>query len=323
MVDHSRVDHEGRATPMLYTIVADGAAPITIPVTTGLAGAAYMTGTSVNVADAYQDARFNKAIDLKTGYRTKSVLCFPIHNSRDEVIAVIQLINKGGMKACLRFNDSDEELVAAFCAQLAVSIENVLAIDEMNQSQEMMHKEKARMHTFLDVVGMIVQGLPAHEVCQKAQKAATECTNSLGAALYVCADHAPVASRIDGLDEQAFEDTLASGPFAPMSPGAPGLERQASSGSFDEQDGGSPGSNHSFSFKFSGGGKQAEPELTQLVPELTSGSWAAVQRLSQNVLLTNSTLDDDVDINDNGLPEALRVHTAAPRTCLEPSWTFR
>ena len=40
------------------------------------------------------DNRFNPDVDLKSGYRTKSVLCFPIQNSRDEVIAVIQLINK-------------------------------------------------------------------------------------------------------------------------------------------------------------------------------------------------------------------------------------
>jgi GAF domain-containing protein len=54
------------------------------------------------------------------------VLCYPITNSRDDVIAVIMLINK---KNELPFNRSDEELIAAFCAQLAVSIENVSAID--------------------------------------------------------------------------------------------------------------------------------------------------------------------------------------------------
>ena len=57
------------------------------------------------------------------------VLCYPITNSRDDVIAVIMLINK---KDDLPFNRSDEELIAAFCAQLAVSIENVSAIDEIS-----------------------------------------------------------------------------------------------------------------------------------------------------------------------------------------------
>ena len=56
------------------------------------------------------------------------MLCYPITNSRDDVIAVIMLINK---KNELPFNRSDEELIAAFCAQLAVSIENVSAIDEI------------------------------------------------------------------------------------------------------------------------------------------------------------------------------------------------
>ena len=89
------------------------------------AGAACVSGKLVNVPDAYLDTRFNRDIDLRSGYRTRSVLCFPIVNSRDEVIAVIQLINKADG---LPFNRADEELLAAFCAQLAVSIENAIAI---------------------------------------------------------------------------------------------------------------------------------------------------------------------------------------------------
>ena len=79
---------------VMYTIVADGAAPIIIPCDKGLAGAAFRTRSLVNIADAYEDDRFNPEVDLKSGYRTKQVLCYPISNSRDEVIAVIQLINK-------------------------------------------------------------------------------------------------------------------------------------------------------------------------------------------------------------------------------------
>ena len=91
---------------VMYTIVADGAAPIIIPCDKGLAGAAFRTRSLVNIADAYEDDRFNPEVDLKSGYRTKSVLCFPILNSKDEVVAILQLINK---LTGLRFNKTDEE----------------------------------------------------------------------------------------------------------------------------------------------------------------------------------------------------------------------
>ena len=114
-VDRSTLFMVDKVKKTMYTIVADGAAPITIPLTKGLAGAAFTTRKVVNIADAYRDDRFNREIDLKTGYRTRSVLCYPIVNSREDVVAVIQLINKVGGT---RFNRGDEELVAAFCAQV-------------------------------------------------------------------------------------------------------------------------------------------------------------------------------------------------------------
>ena len=45
---------------------------------TGIAGYVAETGQTLNVADAYTDDRFNKAIDEQTGYITRSILCMPI-----------------------------------------------------------------------------------------------------------------------------------------------------------------------------------------------------------------------------------------------------
>ena len=45
---------------------------------TGIAGYVAETGLTLNVADAYTDDRFNKAIDEQTGYVTRSILCMPI-----------------------------------------------------------------------------------------------------------------------------------------------------------------------------------------------------------------------------------------------------
>eukprot|EP00928_Gymnodinium_smaydae_P047720 TRINITY_DN31868_c0_g1_i1.p1 TRINITY_DN31868_c0_g1~~TRINITY_DN31868_c0_g1_i1.p1 ORF type:complete len:342 (+),score=96.61 TRINITY_DN31868_c0_g1_i1:85-1110(+) len=50
----------------------------------------------LNIKDAYQDSRFNRETDKKTGRTTKSVLAIPVYSQSNEekVIAVIQLMNK-------------------------------------------------------------------------------------------------------------------------------------------------------------------------------------------------------------------------------------
>lgn len=44
----------------------------------GIAGTVARTGVILNVKDAYNDPRFNREIDEKTGFITRSILCMPI-----------------------------------------------------------------------------------------------------------------------------------------------------------------------------------------------------------------------------------------------------
>lgn len=88
--------------------------PIKIPYGSGIAGYVAATGQSLNIPDAYADSRFNNAIDKRTGYRTKNVLCLPILNEKDECIAVAEAINKlndtgNGETACC-FTKEDEKV---------------------------------------------------------------------------------------------------------------------------------------------------------------------------------------------------------------------
>lgn len=59
----------------------------------GIAGYVAETGETLNVKDAYNDPRFNKAIDEQTGYHTKTILCMPIC-IRGQVIGIVQMVNK-------------------------------------------------------------------------------------------------------------------------------------------------------------------------------------------------------------------------------------
>ena len=136
LVDHTR--------KVLYT--ADGLADgreITVPWDKGLAGACYQSKQVVNIRDAYTDDRFNKNVDLYTGFRTVSVLCYPVLNKDDEVIGVIQLINK--ISGLPQFTDQDVDLMVAFSAQIGMCIEHV-------QSAKALRNELHKLDRLVDAI---------------------------------------------------------------------------------------------------------------------------------------------------------------------------
>ncbi|MAB83008.1 MAG: hypothetical protein CMJ24_06175 [Phycisphaerae bacterium] len=67
---------------------------IRMPADRGLAGAALVNDEIINVDDAYLDDRFNRDIDQRTGFRTRSVIAFPLHTDDGEPIGVAQVLNQ-------------------------------------------------------------------------------------------------------------------------------------------------------------------------------------------------------------------------------------
>ncbi len=93
---------------------------IRIPANKGIAGYVASTGQPLNITDAYDDPRFDPSTDRKTGYRTRTVLCMPVHNAKGELIGVTQLINKTQGT----FTTSDEEFLRAFNSQAGMALQN-------------------------------------------------------------------------------------------------------------------------------------------------------------------------------------------------------
>src|ERR1051325_5179011 len=67
---------------------------IRLPLGSGLAGKAATTGETINVPDAYADPRFDRNIDLRTGFRTLNMLLVPVWGSAGKPVGVIQALNK-------------------------------------------------------------------------------------------------------------------------------------------------------------------------------------------------------------------------------------
>ena len=93
--------------------------PIRILAGQGLVGECLESKQVINVPEAYSDPRFNQAIDLITGFRTRSVLSIPLLGRQGEPVGVMQLLNKqGGV-----FEQNDELLAISLAAQCAVALQ--------------------------------------------------------------------------------------------------------------------------------------------------------------------------------------------------------
>jgi Nif-specific regulatory protein len=97
----------------------------------GIAGAAAMTGQTINVTDAYEHPLFFKEVDQKIGYRTKTLLAVPIMNSKGEVIGVGEAINK---KVGI-FNEDDAEILRSLAAHVCDATKTT-QIDRVLPSQQ-------------------------------------------------------------------------------------------------------------------------------------------------------------------------------------------
>ena len=123
----------------------------TVPIDhTSVSGYAAATGEPLVIADVYllrEDVEYkqNRSFDEKFGYRTKSMLVIPMRTHRDEVIGVLQLINRkrnaearlwtpeAVEREVISFDQRSVELVSALASQAAVAIENSLLYEDIER----------------------------------------------------------------------------------------------------------------------------------------------------------------------------------------------
>lgn len=113
-----------------------------------IAGAAAVDKRAIKIDDVYalpvdSTFAFDRRFDEKIGYRTKSMITVPLISQRDEVIGVIQLINKKrDPRAKLAdaddvalqvvpFDDRSEELLRMVAAQAGISLETAMLYQEI------------------------------------------------------------------------------------------------------------------------------------------------------------------------------------------------
>ena len=94
---------------------------IRMPMNRGIVGHTATTGNIVNITDAYSDPRFDKAVDLATGFKTRTILTVPIYNNRGEIAGVTEMINRSDGQA---FDDDDIKVLKVFNVFCGISLDN-------------------------------------------------------------------------------------------------------------------------------------------------------------------------------------------------------
>jgi signal transduction histidine kinase len=192
---------------------------IRFPAGEGIAGAVARTRAVENIPDVYVDPRFNRVFDKQTGYRTRSVLAMPLIGGREELVGVIQVLNKKNRE---RFDQEDESLLLGLTAHVSVAIERASLIEayiEKDRILEIHNLAKSKMidhlshelKTPLAVVSAscgLLQKLAAVQDPQRAHAIAERLQRATGRLAELQAEASDIANQRYREEELLLTDLL-------------------------------------------------------------------------------------------------------------------
>ena len=186
------VTSDGR---QLWSRVSQGGerVEIRLAVGEGIAGWVAQTREIVNIPDAYADQRFQPAVDLKSGYRTRSILSVPMLGALGGLVGVLQVLNKQDGP----FTHADEELLLALASQAAIAIENARlyhSLIEQNQELSRARRDLERRTRELNALYEVEKELSAAlDLDDLLSRILAQAINVLGGG--AAADRADLAAR--------------------------------------------------------------------------------------------------------------------------------
>jgi HD-GYP domain-containing protein (c-di-GMP phosphodiesterase class II) len=150
------LEHQGAQTLLRFKLTQNDSVTFdsrefTMPLSDrSMAGTAAISKTTLNIPNVYElpagsTFNFDPSFDRRTGYFTRSMLVAPLISQRDEVIGVIQLINKkrdAGHKLLTQvdvdqqvvaFDERSQEILGMLAAQAGVSLETAMLYQEIRE----------------------------------------------------------------------------------------------------------------------------------------------------------------------------------------------
>ena len=122
----------------LYSYVSARKEKIRFSADQGIAGACFNSGKPLNISDAYQDSRFDSAVDKSTGFKTRNILASPMLGDNQKPLGVLEVLNK----LTGAFDEWDATLLETFAAQCGVAIHRQFLMEEFAKRQRM-HRDLA------------------------------------------------------------------------------------------------------------------------------------------------------------------------------------
>ncbi len=117
---------------VLWTKYAEGLGTQIIKTREGLASLVAKTKKSNIENDPYSNPNFDRSVDVKMGYLTKSIISVPVLNGSGNVLGVIQSINKkNGM-----FTNKDLFILNGFASQISIAVQNSTLFEEINEIKD-------------------------------------------------------------------------------------------------------------------------------------------------------------------------------------------
>jgi phosphoserine phosphatase RsbU/P len=147
--------------------VATGIKPIRVPSGSGLVGACARERTIINVPDCYADARFDPSVDKASGYRTRCMLTLPLVDHRDELVGVMQVLNKRDGA----FDGYDEVLATALAAQCAVALQRVRMTGALIEGEKMRKALEMAREVQMSTLPPSMPSLPSYDLAAMFQPA--------------------------------------------------------------------------------------------------------------------------------------------------------
>lgn len=119
----------------LWSIAASGLdhQEIRIPFGKGIAGQVAVSGEMVNTEDAYALPSFDRTLDQRLNFRTKSLLILPIRHHSGEIVGVLQLLNAQSGK----FSPEDIGFLTKLSGHMAMALENAQLHRDTLEKQRM------------------------------------------------------------------------------------------------------------------------------------------------------------------------------------------
>jgi signal transduction histidine kinase/uncharacterized protein YigA (DUF484 family) len=201
MVRITRIMNAERATLFLWDEASDGlhlysrvlvgseTREIRLRVGEGIAGWVAAHGRSVNVKDAYLDARFDRRFDEgEAGFRTSSVLCQPMRAKDGRVVGVVEVLNK----RTGYFTPDDEALLGAVSNTAVIVLENYRLLQtlhernrELIQAQRALTQQLDRLDLLFEIQTRAGQANTLDEVVEAVAAGAARVINSEAVAVSV------------------------------------------------------------------------------------------------------------------------------------------